>query len=500
MSENMAGQLSQIGQADQAGPISSERARGEVETGAEQQAGANGAAGATTRNDSRLTAVAHGTQIMIVLALFGAMLFCLHAVADVFTPIFLALTLVLAVRPISRILRRHHVPGWLAATITFLVLVMIVGGMVSLTVWSFTPLPQTLMNFSENFQTTLNAALAFLASLGVRTDNFTVIVNQLNFNSVISWVWSLIDSFRSVGGLLAIVVIALFFLTVDTTTLTRRSQIIHREHSHIAHALEVFEQRVRQYWIISTVFGLIVAVIDVFVLVVLRVPLPLTWGMWAFITNYIPNIGFVIGVIPPMIMGLVDSGWQTLVWVIVLYSVINVVIQTFIQPKFTGDVVGLSPSVTFISLVLWTSVVGWLGSLLAVPLTLFFKALLVDSDPRSQWLDVFLVSETDARRRDELGIYTHTASEDADIESLELPYRRTALTKLARSAQHLGESKEAQPAKNRKSREAQREKQRENKEGKVTGQRARKLMQLARKARQRSADEQSAEQNTSNHE
>lgn len=372
--------------------------------------------------DSEQKSVPHGMQIMVGSALFGVMLFALHSVADVFTPLFLALTLVLTVRPITRKLRAHHVPGWLAATISFLTLVILFGGVVSLLVWAFTPVPQTLVNYSANFERTLNAARDFLQSKGVHTADLSIYLNQLNFNSVISWAWSLLDSLRSVGGLLAIVIVALLFFTVDTTTLFSRSNITRRAHSHIAQALEGFEKRVRHYWIISTVFGLIVAVIDVFVLSILGVPLPLTWGMWAFITNYIPNLGFVIGVIPPMIMGLVDSGWQTLVWVMVLYSVINVVIQTFIQPKLTGDVVGLSPSVTFVSLVLWTSVVGWLGSLLAVPLTLFFKALLVDSDPRTQWLDVFLISESDTRRKAEAGLY----DADPPAAAAEVDFHATA--------------------------------------------------------------------------
>ena len=370
----------------------------------------------------------HGIRIMVVIALFGATLFCVHSVAEVFTPLFLALTLVLAVRPVARSLRAHHVPGWLAATITFLVLLVLFGGMVSLVVWAFTPVPQTLINYSSNFEQTMNAALAALASWGIRTADLTVFVNQLNFNSVISWAWSVLDSLRSVGGLLAIVIIALLFITVDTTVLNKRSEVMRREHGHIAQALAGFEQRVRHYWIISTFFGFIVAVIDVFALGLLGVPLPLTWGMWAFITNYIPNIGFVIGVIPPMVMGLVDSGWQTMMWVMVLYTVINVVIQTLIQPKFTGDVVGLSPSVTFISLVLWTSVVGWLGSILAVPLTLFFKALLVDSDPRTQWLDVFLVSESDVRKREQAGVYQ---GDDGQVRSLNFKYPYDLLAKFS---------------------------------------------------------------------
>src|SRR4029450_4538627 len=69
---------------------------------------------------------------------------------------------------------------------------------------------------------------------------------------------------------------------------------------------------------------------------------------------------------------------------------INLVIQSLIQPKVVGDTVGLSITVTFLSLVLWTFVIGPLGALLAVPLSLLTKALLVAADPASRWLDVLI--------------------------------------------------------------------------------------------------------------
>jgi predicted PurR-regulated permease PerM len=75
------------------------------------------------------------------------------------------------------------------------------------------------------------------------------------------------------------------------------------------------------------------------------------------------------------------------VLVVVAYSLINFVIQALIQPKFVGDAVGLSISLTFLSLVFWSYVIGPLGALLAVPLSLLAKALLVDADPDSRWLD-----------------------------------------------------------------------------------------------------------------
>ena len=126
---------------------------------------------------------------------------------------------------------------------------------------------------------------------------------------------------------------------------------------------------------------MIVAVIDTIALAFLGIPVPLLWGLLAFITNYIPNIGFVIGLIPPALLGLLEGGLGADDRRDRVYCVINLVIQSVIQPKFVGDAVGLSTTLTFLSLVFWAWVLGPLGALLAIPLTLLAKALLVDVDP-----------------------------------------------------------------------------------------------------------------------
>jgi large subunit ribosomal protein L1 len=95
-------------------------------------------------------------------------------------------------------------------------------------------------------------------------------------------------------------------------------------------------------------------------------------------------------VIPPAIIGLLEGGPGLMFAVIVLYSVINVVIQSIIQPKYQADALGLTTTLTFLSLVFWAWVLGPLGAILALPLTLLLKALFVDVDPGSQWLGPLL--------------------------------------------------------------------------------------------------------------
>jgi AI-2 transport protein TqsA len=138
------------------------------------------------------------------------------------------------------------------------------------------------------------------------------------------------------------------------------------------------------------VFGLIVAVIDACVLWLLGVPLPLLWGLLAFITGYIPNVGYFIGLVPPALLALLEGGPRLMTIVIVVYAVINFIIQSVIQPKVMSDTVNLSLTLTFLSLVFWTFVIGPIGAILAIPMTLLAKALLLDIDPNTRWVSSLL--------------------------------------------------------------------------------------------------------------
>jgi len=122
------------------------------------------------------------------------------------------------------------------------------------------------------------------------------------------------------------------------------------------------------------------------------IPLAVLWGLLAFVTNYIPNVGFLIGLVPPALLALLEGGPELMISVIVAYSVINFVLQSVIQPKFVGDAVNLSLTLTFLSLLFWSFVIGPLGAVLAIPLTLLAKALLLDVDPDTRWISRLFAS------------------------------------------------------------------------------------------------------------
>ena len=80
--------------------------------------------------------------------------------------------------------------------------------------------------------------------------------------------------------------------------------------------------------------------------------------------------------------------------VVAAYGVVDLVILVLVQPKIVGDRVGLSSTVTSMSLTVWAFVLGAPGALPAVPLSHLVKGLLVDGDPELQWLRPLLGDNT----------------------------------------------------------------------------------------------------------
>lgn len=342
---------------------------------------------------------------IIVLGGFGALAVgALNRFSGILAPAFLALTLVLTVRPLHRAMIRRGVPPALSALGTVLVLVGVLSGIIGLTVVAFIPLPDVIASYQGNFQDLIDSVTAFfqnsefLQKRGYSTDSVESIIANLDLDTLIGAARSAIAQLSSIGALVTVIALSILFIVVDTMRMDARSSIVEQARPELYEALCGFEGRVRQYWLVSTIFGALVAVFDWLALEALGIPLTLAWALVSFVTNYIPNVGFVLGLVPPALFGLLEGGWQLMAWVIVAYSLINFIIQSLLQPKFTADAVGLSTTVTFLSLMVWGVVIGPLGALLAVPLTLFFKAVLIDSSASTRWIDAFLTSEADAAK------------------------------------------------------------------------------------------------------
>jgi len=327
-----------------------------------------------------------GLLILLGLAAATVAVTGLRLSAGLVGPAFLALVLTIAVHPVRGWLRERGVPGWVATLAVLVgVYAVIVGLALSLLV-AGARFAALLPSYQQEFLALFQDAMAALERFGVGEEQIQTMSSAFDLGRLAGLMADVLGSLFSVLSNLVFIITLLLFMSLDAAWFPARLAEARLVRGQVVEALESFARGTRTYLVVSTAFGLIVAVIDTGVLWALGIPVPLLWGLLAFITNYIPNVGFVIGLIPPAALGLLEGGPGLMLAVIVAYSVINVVIQSVIQPKIVGDAVGLSTTVTFLSLVFWAWILGALGALLAIPLSLLAKALLVDVDPSAGWM------------------------------------------------------------------------------------------------------------------
>jgi len=322
----------------------------------------------------------------------------LREIAWLVGPVFLALVVVVAMAPVQGWLRRIGAPRWLATMVLLVLVWAVLLSFVALLVLSVAQLAALLPNYSGRAEILITGVVNSLNNAGIVSGQLSDLIGKIDYGQVVGLATGLLSSLTSAASTLVLLLSALVFMSIESSGFAHRVALVGAERPHLPVAFSLFTQGTRSYLVVSTVFGAIVAIGDGIALAMLGVPGAALWGLLAFITNYVPNIGFVLGVIPPALLGLLAGGWGELTAIVIIYSLLNFVVQTLIQPRFVGDSVGLSTTVTFIALLFWGWVMGALGALLAIPLTLLVKAMLIDVDPRGHWLDILLREEPRAPR------------------------------------------------------------------------------------------------------
>jgi predicted PurR-regulated permease PerM len=221
---------------------------------------------------------------------------------------------------------------------------------------------------------------------GIDPTNVQQIFTIISPARLVNLASTVLSASASVLTALAFLAALVFFMALDAADFSARLAMIVRLRPATAKALTNLGVSTRSYFAVAATFGAIVAILDWILLAVLGVPYAWLWALLAFVTNFIPNIGFVLGLIPPALVAWLVIDWQTAVIIAIGYCVLNVVVQTLIQPKVVGDRVQLNTTLTFLALIIWTFLLGGLGAILAIPMTLLIRALFIDSQPQHRWV------------------------------------------------------------------------------------------------------------------
>jgi AI-2 transport protein TqsA len=327
--------------------------------------------------------------LIVLLSIIAAIavLILLSQVATFVAPVFLGINLVIAVMPLQQWLLRIGTPRALAALASLLTVYGFLIALLWSIYWSVQSLVTELPGYSAEFNSMYRDMLGWLESLGISQDEaLRQLQSAFSPSAIAGAVGALASDAGSALAFLATLFVVIFFLAWDSMGLPERVKRIAATNPGIVRGVDRFAAGVQRYWVVATVFGLIVSALDLVALTALGVPLALVWAVFAFVTNYIPNVGFVLGVIPPTLMALLANGPINALLTAILFSVINFVMQSLIQPKVAGDAVGVTPATSFLSLLVWAYALGPIGALLALPATLAVKTLLIDPDPKLAWV------------------------------------------------------------------------------------------------------------------
>ncbi|WP_114989648.1 AI-2E family transporter [Mobiluncus mulieris] len=356
---------------------------------------ANPAATATALlHETGLAAWPAGMRYALALAGTFAVVAGLWIIAPVFTPAFLALCMALTLHPVSQWLIRRKVPAALAALLNIVLMFAVMLGVTGMIAGALTAVTTELPRYQRKFQILYQDSIHLLERLGDRFNidmsSVTSPAQRVDLGRVTSYAGSLANSLGSAGTTMFYFTMLAIFLVGDLVVMRRRAAELATYAPGLAISLRKFARGARMYFLMATFFGAGVAVLDIIIMYIFEVPSPWTWGILAFVANYIPAVGFIISMIPPVLMVLVTQGVGPAIGVAVSFIAISTVVFNFVQPRFAGSAVGLNPTIAFLSLMVWSAVLGPLGAVVSVPMTLFIKAIFVDSDPRTVWIDVFL--------------------------------------------------------------------------------------------------------------
>jgi predicted PurR-regulated permease PerM len=324
----------------------------------------------------------------VILTLAGVVIVCaaIKMTASIIAPVLLAFFLMMIFRPLMAALERRRVPRTVTIPLSIL---LVYGVIIFLGLCVYLALARFAIIVADN-----GAQFAELArwvggvaqQFGVDSTNVQQIFTLISPARLVNLASTVISVSASVLTALAFLAALVFFMALDAADFSGRLAMVVRLRPATAKALRELGVSTRSYFAVAAAFGAIVAILDWILLLVLNVEYAWLWALLAFVTNFIPNIGFVLGLVPPALIAWLTIDWQTAVIIAVGYSVLNVVVQTLIQPKVVGDRVQLNTTLTFLALIIWTFLLGGLGAILAIPMTLLIRALFVDSQPQHRWV------------------------------------------------------------------------------------------------------------------
>lgn len=328
---------------------------------------------------SRPVITLNGLKLVIMLGMLVIILAGIRLAADIIVPFILALFIAVVLNPVVQRLVRWRVPRVLAISLLVGTIVLVAVLLLAYLGTSLNELARTLPQYRSSLVIPLKNLEPWFqrAGIGITVDE---LIKYIDPNAAMSLVSSLLSQLSSAMSSIFLLLLTVVFMLLEVPQLPAKLQQLMARPTEGMDAIQRALDSVSRYLVLKTAISLVTGLIIWGMLVLLEVRFAFIWGLLAFALNYIPNIGSVLAAIPPIAQVLVFGGLYDALVVLAGYLLINLIFGNILDPRLMGRGLGLSTLVVFLSLIFWGWLLGLVGMLLSVPLTIIAKIALEQTE------------------------------------------------------------------------------------------------------------------------
>lgn len=334
-------------------------------------------------------------DLLIVMASSVIIIAGIKSAESILVPILLSAFIAIISSPLYLWMLQKKVPKLIAIVfiiLVFLSFIFLFGLLIGTSIADFTlKLPQ----YQAKLESQTQLVIAWLIEQNILESDFrlTTAINPGSILKIIGDTLNQLSGLFTTGFLIVFIVV---FMLLEASEIPSKLRKIFKGSTEKIRRSEIVYYNINKYIGIKTVISVITGFLVYIFLLFMGVDYPLLWGVLAFAFNFIPNIGSIIAAIPAILLTIVQFGFLKSLWVLVGYIVINTIMGNILEPKFMGKGLGLSTLVVFLSLIFWGWLLGPIGMLLSVPLTITTKIAL-ESSEETKWLAILLGSDKEEK-------------------------------------------------------------------------------------------------------
>jgi predicted PurR-regulated permease PerM len=272
-----------------------------------------------------------------------------------------------------------------------IVVLLIISGGVGASLSTFS---NALPSYQQRITEHVLALKTFLASKNIVITD-TVLLEYLNLGAIMSLTAGLLTGVGSVLSNILLILLTVTFILLEASSFPIKLRSVLGDPQRAFPQVTKFVNDIQRYMIIKTIISFTAGVIIALWLFILGVDFPILWGFVAFLLHFVPNIGQIIAAIPAVLLALLQLGMGHAALTAAGYLVVGFTLGNVVEPRLMGRQLGLSTLVVFLSLMLWGGLLGPIGVVLCVPITMSLK-FAFESNESTQWIAVLLGSEKSA--------------------------------------------------------------------------------------------------------